>query len=499
MAMVINTNIMSLNSQRQLSQSGNSVATAMERLSSGLRINSAKDDAAGLGIVDRMTSQVRGLNQAIRNANDGISLAQTAEGAMQESSNILQRIRELAVQSANDSNSAADRSNLQKEVVQLQNELTRIADTTTFNGKNLLDGTFTAQKFQVGSNANETISVSVGSTQANAMGAYTGSSFDNVGVIGAAANIAAGNGVTAETLAVTGSLGTATGLAVTAADAASDTAAIIAGAEGTTGVTATASTSLTMQNLGSAGTVSFTLSSGNQAGTVGSAVAISVGVAAVGDLTSLATAINNQEPSTGISASIGATTGALVLTNASGHDIEILDFNNTGATKTVDILTNDDAGGVDTDTLTGGAGTDSLVVGGKITITSSSSFSVNQTAADTTMFAAQTTNSTLDAVSSINIGTQTGSNDALTVLDNALSFITNTRADLGAIQNRMESTIANLSSISENVSAARSRIQDADFAAETASLTRAQILQQAGVAMLAQANAAPQNVLSLLQ
>lgn len=499
MAQVINTNIASLSAQNSLNKSQSALQTSLERLSSGLRINSAKDDAAGLAIVDRMTSQIRGLNQAVRNANDGISVAQTAEGALQESSNILQRMRELSIQSANDSNSNSDRANIQKEVTQLQAELDRIATTTTFNGKSLLDGSFTAQQFQVGSNANETITVSTTSVKANSIGAYTGASFDNIGVIAAAANIAGGNGVTAETLAVVGPLGGATGLAVTAGDAASDTAAIINGASGSTGVKASANTSFTLQNLGSAGTVSMTLSASNASGTVGTAVSISVGVAAVSDLSTLVTAVNNQTANTGISAAFGTDNSSVVFTSASGDNINILDFNNSGATKTVDILTNDDGGGVDTDTLTGGAGTDSIVVGGKISLSSNGSFSVNQTAADTTMFAAQSTASTLSSIATVDISTRQGANDALDVIDNALSSITDSRADLGALQNRLESTISNLASISENVSAARSRVQDADFAAETAALTRNQILQQAGISVLSQANALPQQVLSLLQ
>ena len=499
MAQVINTNIASLNAQRNLNTSQNSLATSLQRLSSGLRINSAKDDAAGLAIVDRMTSQIRGLNQAVRNANDGLSVAQTAEGALQESSNIMQRMRELAIQSANDSNSSGDRANIQKEVVQLQSELDRIASTTTFNGKNLLDGSFTAQKFQVGSNADETISVSLNSAKANAMGAYTASTFDNVGVIAAAANIAGGNGVTAETLTVVGPLGGSSALTVTAGDAASDTAAIINGATGSTGVTAKASTEFTLQNLGAAGTVSFTLSASNASGTVGTAVSVNVGVAAVSDLSNIVTAVNNSTANTGISASFGADNGKVVFTSASGDNINILDFTNSAATKTVDILSNDDAGGVDTDTLTGGAATDSVVVGGKITFSSNGSFSINQTAADTTMFAAQTTGSALSSIATVDVTTQAGANSALDIIDNALSSITDSRASLGAIQNRLESTISNLASISENVSAARSRIQDADFAAETANLTRSQILQQAGISVLSQANALPQQVLSLLQ
>ena len=188
MALVINTNVSSLNAQRNLSNTNVGLETSIQRLSTGLRINSAKDDAAGLGIVDRMTSQIRGLNQAVRNANDAVSLSQTAEGAMQSSTDILQRMRELAVQSANDSNSGADRVNIQKEITQMSSELNRISSQTTFNGNNILDGTFTGKQFQVGANANETISVTLGNFSASSMGAHQSNSLLNVGAISAAAD-----------------------------------------------------------------------------------------------------------------------------------------------------------------------------------------------------------------------------------------------------------------------------------------------------------------------
>ena len=494
MAMVINTNVMSLTTQRSLTNTQSSLSTSMERLSTGLRINSAKDDAAGLGITDRMTSQIRGLNQAMRNAGDAISLSQTAEGSMQEATNILQRMRELAIQSANDSNSSADRANLQKEVSQLQQELNRIADTSTFNGKKILDGSFTAQKFHVGANANETISVTVTSIRATSLGNQTVSTNTNVGgALTAAADASGGNNVAGQNLTVSG-LASSGALAVSADDAASDIAALVNGASATTGVTATASNSAVIDGLSLAGTVTMTLSSSNSGGTVGSAITVSAAITTT-DYGSLADAINAVSASTGISAELAADSASITLTNETGDDINVVDFVHSGdAAETIDVA------GV---TLTGPTGgtptaTDSLVVGGQVSFSSASTFVV-ATDTGTTVMAAASTSSTLSSVADVDIGTQSGSNSALDVLDQALRAVSDARADLGAIQNRLESTIANLSNISENVAAARSRVQDADFAAETSNLTRTQILQQAGVAMLTQANAQPQLVLSLLQ
>ncbi len=487
MAMVINTNIMSLNAQRNLNKTNNMLATSMQRLSTGLRINSAKDDAAGLAISDRMTAQIRGLNQAVRNANDGISLAQTAEGALAESSNILQRMRELAVQAANDTNSSSDRANLQKEVAQLQQELNRIASNTTFNGKKILDGSFTSAKFHIGANANQTISVSIGNTAATAIGNQAADSKDHVGTaLTAAADVSGGNGVAAGTLTINGT--TSKTVNVAAGDAASDVASAVNAATGDTGVSATARTEVTLDSLGSAGTVTFTLSTSNAGGTVGSSLAVSAAISDVNDLTDLANAINAGSGSTGVTATLSSDKSSITLVSEAGDNINILDFNNTGATKTVDV------GGT---TLTGGSGTDSIVVGGKVSFQAPNSYQI--TDSGTNVMTNSSTSSSLSSVADISIATQSGANDALAVLDQALQFISDTRANLGAVQNRFESTIANLQATSENLSAARSRIQDADFAAETAAMTRAQILQQAGVAMVSQANAAPQVVLSLLQ
>ncbi len=494
MAMVINTNVMSLTTQRSLSNTQSSLATSMERLSTGLRINSAKDDAAGLGITDRMTSQVRGLNQAIRNAGDAISLSQTAEGSMQEATNLLQRMRELSIQSANDSNSSADRANLQKEVAQLQQELNRIADTSTFNGKKILDGSFSAQKFHVGANANETISVTVTSIRATSLGNQAVTSNTHVGgALTAAADATGGNNVAGQDLTVNGTASSGA-LTVTADDAASDIAALVNGASATTGVTATATNSVALAGLSLAGTVSFTLSSSNSGGTVGSALAISAAVTTT-DYSNLADAINAVSASTGVTATLASNSQSITLENTTGDDINVVDFVHSGdAGETITV------GGVTLTGPTGGtaAGTDSIVVGGQVSFSSSSSFVV-ATDTGTTVMAAASNTSALSSVADVDIGTQSGANSALDVLDQALRSISDARADLGAIQNRLESTISNLSTISENVSAARSRVQDADFAAETSNLTRTQILQQAGVAMLTQANAQPQLVLSLLQ
>ena len=498
MPQVINTNIASLSAQNSLNKSQNSLQTSLERLSSGLRINSAKDDAAGLAIVDRFTSQIRGLNQAVRNANDGLSVAQTAEGALQESSNLLQRMRELAIQSANDSNAATDRANIQKEVAQLQAELNRIADNTTFNGKNLLDGSFAAQSFQVGSNAGETISVSITAGRATDLGAQQAASATNVGALAEAANLATGNGVAVGTLDITGPDGTAA-IAVTALDSAFDIANSINASTSSdtnpTGVSASASTSVTLGTVAQTGALSFSLGASNAAGVVGSAQTISTNITDTSDLTDLATEINNNAAATGVSAVLSADKASIELVQEQGYDITIesADAAAGGAVFNIGTATIDDTDGAT------GATTDSIVVGGEVSFSSGGGFTVEDNTTGTSVLGAASVSSSLSSVADINVSTRAGSNDALSVLDQALASITDSRASLGAIQNRLESTISNLASIAENVSAARSRVQDADFAAETAELTRSQILQQAGISVLSQANALPQQVLSLLQ
>lgn len=384
MAATINTNVQSLNAQRNLSTSQNSLSTSMQRLSSGLRINSAKDDAAGLAISERMSTQVRGLNQASRNANDGISLAQTAEGALSAIGNNLQRIRELAVQSRNATNSSDDRAALQKEVSQLKGEIGRVANQTAFNGIKLLDGSFTSQAFQVGANQGQTINIAaIANANIDKLGTWTTPSSASV-----------------------------------------------------TGVAATAFTAINAGDLTING--------------------INIGAVAAG----------------GAAAAQGANVAAAI--NAMSVE--------TGVTATAD-------------------------GSGKVTLSSSSAITVAFAGAsattDTTGLAAATTAVTAGTAQTgflnLDISTTTGADNAILAMDAALNTVNSARADLGAIQNRFEAVVSNLAVNSENLSASRSRIMDADFAQETANLSRAQILQQAGTAMVAQANQLPQNVLKLLQ
>ncbi|MBK7590164.1 MAG: flagellin [Betaproteobacteria bacterium] len=488
MAQVINTNVASLNAQRNLNSSQSSLNVALQRLSSGLRINSAKDDAAGLGITSRMTAQINGLNQAARNANDGISLAQTAEGALTEVANNLQRIRELAVQSANGTNSIADRASLDAEAQQLIAEITRVASQTQFNGLNLLDGSFTTQNFQVGANANQVIAIaSIADSRSSALGSNilvsNGTAMAPAAgsvVAGATASIATLSGVAAETnLTITTNGGTTSAIAYAAESSAAQIATAINSAASGVGVTATATNSTTLASLSVAGTVSFTLNG----------QAVSAAVADQNDLSSLVSAINGVQGTTGVTASFSSTSSkaSITLATTDGRNIALGTFANTGAASaTVSV------GGV---TVTESAN-DAVVVTGAVSLTSSKGpISVANSNSD--VFGA--VNSSFVSVAALDISSAANAQSAIGALDAALNQVNTTRGDLGAYQNRFSSAIANLQTTSENLSASRSRIQDADFAAETANLTRAQILQQAGTAMLAQANAIPNNVLTLLR
>jgi flagellin len=479
MALTVQTNVSSLNGQRNLSKSGSALTTSMQRLSSGMRINSAKDDAAGLQISNRLTSQINGLGVAQRNANDGISMAQTAEGAMQASTDILQRMRDLSLQSANGSNSDADRGALQKEVAALQTELTRISDTTSFGGTNLLDGSFGSRKFQVGSAANETISVSLSSIAAKDIGANQQvlKGTTGLGIASAAAtNAAASNsGVTASTLSINGESAANVANQATAATVADSINAI----SSTTGVTADARTQAELSAVGT-GNISLELN-----GTT-----ISASTADATDLTELTKAINAKSGDTGVSAENKG--GTIVLTDESGADLDIADV--TGANMSVSGMSQDGTKQGTAISLVSGA-SDSTTVSGSIKLNSTESFSVT---AGTAASIGSGGVSTLKSASSVDLSTQDGAQSALDIIDGALSQIDGQRADLGAIQNRFEHTISNLANIQENVSASRSRIRDTDFASETAMMTKNQILQQAGTSILAQANQLPQAALSLI-
>jgi len=501
MAQIINTNIASLNAQRNLNSSQSSLASSLQRLSTGLRINSAKDDAAGLAISERFSTQIRGLNQAVRNANDGISLAQTAEGALGEVANNLQRIRELAVQAANATNSASDRAALQAEVDQRLAEITRIGTQTQFNGTNLLDGSFSNQDFQVGANANQTIRISsiadsrasgLGNNQLTADGTVTG----NVVTGSATVNgVLAETNLTLSTTDASGSTLTTSALSYALSSGANVIAGVINRGGGSVEVTATATNSATLSGLSGAGTITFSLNTQTDAGN-GTFTAVSANISAVvsdqNDLSAIVSAINGQTGTTGISAEFttAGNKSSITLTTSDGRNIGIGAFASTGgATESVSFSGS---------TLTEG-GTVAAVKTGTILL-SSSRGAIATANADAEVFAvAGANNSSFSSLAAVSVATVSGAQSALAVVDAALTKINSTRANLGAYQNRFESTIANLQTTSENLSASRSRIQDADFAAETANLTRAQILQQAGTAMLAQANALPQNVLTLLR
>lgn len=494
MALTVNTNVASLNTQRNLNASSSSLNNSLQRLSTGLRINSAKDDAAGLQISNRLTSQINGLSVAVRNANDGISLAQTAEGALQQSTNIMQRMRDLALQSANGSNSGTERAALQQEVSALQQELNRIADTTSFGGRKILDGTFGSQSFQVGANAFETINVTLSSFRADDMGAYqrslnaaTGANtVDRLGsALSGADKADVANGVTAE-LTIQG-LKSETVEVSGSAKAVADKINTVAGS---TGVTADARTVVGL-SVTANDTYEFTLAGSNTSSPVTIRATVENG-----DLNELARTINSESGKTGITATVDGSEIKLVSEN--GDDIVIEDFKGGTGSMTLRVYDYSGEKALTTATATLNDTNVTARAVGTVELSSAKSFTT-QANADTLEGDQTVKVSALNDVSNIDISTQIGSQKALEVLDKALSFVDSARAELGAVQNRFDNTIANLQNIAENASAARSRIQDTDFAAETANLTKNQVLQQAGTAILAQANQLPQAVLSLLR
>lgn len=633
MALTVNTNVASLNTQRNLISSSKGLDTSLQRLSTGFRINSAKDDAAGLQISNRLTSQINGLVVATRNANDGISLAQTAEGALQQSTSILQRIRDLALQSANGSNGSSERAALQGEVSQLQQELDRVAQTTSFAGRKVLDGSFGSQNFQVGANAYEGINVSIGSAETYRIGAqrydsrgaavvggalgfvelnapggtagYGGASGTIVGKLGTAdftyaagaagtasvpgAVVSGGSPTTITNTVPTSAPGTVSGLlvrlnggplqdlgtfdpdggvggfnvnvlsdrinsvagfffAVTAngpnrleldnatsiqfqlapgADAANITALTGLGAgllgtagtigagtatsardvaqsinrvSDTTGVNAMAYTSAELSGL-TAGAVSFNLYGSNN-GSQADGVRISANLSDASNPSALIDAINKETGKTGIAASLGDN-GKIKLVSERGDAVMLASFRN-GDSTTAATLEGFEFDDREYDGLASlgqasinGDGTGGGRVDGIVRYESVDAFRITDVDTDLSQRSGSDF-SLLDDVASIDISTASGAQSALGVLNGAISNLDSQRAQLGAVQNRMENTIANLQNIGENASAARSRIRDTDFAAETSELTKNQILQQAATAILAQANQLPQAVLSLL-
>jgi flagellin len=589
----INTNIASLNAQRNLSTSQSSLNTSLQRLSSGLRINSAKDDAAGLAISERMSSQIGGLNQAVRNANDGISLAQTAEGDLTQIGANLQRIRDLAVQSSNASNSASDRAALNNEASQLISEINRVAGSSNFNGVNLLDGSFTSQTFQVGANStgNDQITISsIASAKSSALGVGSSSSYsttitggsNNIGGlasgdlvingfnVGASSSdgvstfassgsaiakasainaVSAQTGVTASVNAtsVTGTAATGFATAIAAGDikingvdigalaaagTASERGAQVAGAinakASQTGVTATFDTSTGAVSLTAVDGRNINIAKSVNAGANDSTTGLTTGIAAAtaGQKTNVATINLSSTSKDGIvlgNGGTGTVTGATATTNTNlaagdlvinGVDIGAVTGDTTATlqgaaviaainakTSQTGVTATNNAGQI---TLTG-ANNAGFTVSGTATGTAGSGLALGTTtgkgadASGLTAGAKAATATVGAGVSSLNLSTASGAQDAIKTLDAALANVNSSRASLGAYQNRFASAVSSLNTTAENLTTSRSRIRDADFAQETASLTRSQVLQQAGTAILAQANALPQGVLSLLR
>ncbi|MFZ6709024.1 flagellin [Undibacterium sp. TC9W] len=492
---VINTNIASLNAQRNLSTSQSALNTSLQRLSSGLRINSAKDDAAGLAISERLSSQIGGLNQAARNANDGISLAQTAEGALQQIGSNLQRIRDLAVQSANGSNSVSDRAALNNEASQLISEINRVASSTNFNGVNLLDGSFSAQTFQVGANgtANDQINIaSISSAKSSALGVGASSSYATT-VAGAGAvtttALAAGdlsiNGFQVGASAADGvSFSNSTGSGIAKA-------AAINAISGSTGVTATVGSTTVA---GTASTSATAIASGDITINGVNLGALSASTSGAQRGAQVAAAVNAISTQTGVTATFNTTTGAVALAAADGRNITVTASTNAAGAAANTGITVSATGATDIATSTL-----SLTSTSSAGITLANGTGTGLTAANLTGGFTSASVTVGAGVSSLNLGTAAGATAALTTIDAALQSINSSRASLGAYQNRFSSAIESLQTNSENLTASRSRIRDADFAQETASLTRGQVLQQAGTAILAQANGLPNGVLALLR
>jgi flagellin len=585
MGLVVNTNIASINAQRQLSSSGADLDQASERLASGKRINSASDDAAGLAIANRQTSQIRGLDQAIRNANDGISLVQTAEGALDASTNILQRVRELSVQSSNGIYSDSDRATLNAEVEQLTAELDRIAESTAFNGQNILDGSLGTLSLQVGSEAGDTIDLDIKGFSSSALG---GSGGDVVGgasggiasfqaLLGAAdANKWSVNDTTIPALTVAAGVVTTNDLVDTingALEGKGVEANVITNVEGTSvgtgrlvevtdvlsivvvdgdnasqtfNITGTenmddvldkinANTTVTASLndegkllLSQEGVASITVSAGSGAGLTATGLV-------AGDSSTFRLALSDTS-SEGVGIKVeGGDAAAAILLQAAGLNVQD-DFGNTqgaviNATATLDgdLLINGVELGAVSDSIAGSASlanketnlineinkisdqTGVVASAGTVTngiaLRSASGDPIKIEAGnlrtatnidDDFGFKLQNDSEGAGSVASIDISTRSGASRAIDIVDSALEQINSQRADLGAVNNRLDFTVSNLENVVENTSAARSRIVDADFASETAELSRAQVLQQASQAILAQANARPQQVLSLL-
>ena len=504
MAMTINTNISSLNAQRNLTTSQSSLSTSMQRLSSGMRINSAKDDAAGLAIAERMGAQITGLNQAARNANDGVSLAQTAEGALSSIGTNLQRIRELAVQSRNATNSSEDRGALQKEVDQLKSEIDRVATTTSFNGTNLLDGSFTAKAFQVGANQGQRINISqIQDANIDQLGTWTSatkpaSSF-GAALSGTGAVVTTNLAVTAPTTPAIAQQAVADfkmkvgGVELDVKGLAADGAATRTATQAQDAMTANIAAAINgSSELAGKGITAVAGATGTGQVTVSNASVTAAAVEYAGAPAPYALAATSIAKGTGAAAAGDFTINGKKITLT--EDYSTADRMSQLKQKIGEAFAD---GSVTAEVVNGGlilrSESKIVVADGAVAGSALAMSGVAAKAYDVTKGTEKT------GFTNVSVATAESADDTILAMDAALKAVNSARADLGAIQNRFESVVSNLAVNSENLSASKSRIMDADFAQETANLSRSQVLQQAGTAMVAQANQLPQGVLSLLR
>jgi flagellin len=524
--LVVNTNVSSLKAQRELSHTRFNLSVAMQRISSGVKLNSSKDDPTGIGISQRMTSHIKGLSMAMQNANDGIGFLQTAEGALQEVTTLMQRMRELAVQATDGLNNSSDLRAMQNQIIEFNAEITRIAADTELNGNRLLNGDVVNAEFQVGIRFDQTIKVSIPGTAAKDMGHYststnsTGLSAMGAAQLGVIQGEAPENLVKGQNITIRGFSSDieASQIAVGFEESAKTIAERISRESGLSGVSATAKTTLTLEevyNSSGAGTqsISFRLYGANvkQGFDTKNAANILANIEAntQDGLKNLVSAVNAETTKTGITATFVEDVNGprIELVQEDGEDISIEGFSNTSENEDPLVESTMFATGfqgTERITLSEGASEDSMTVGGIVTFHSYKAFTVTSDAIEGESLFKGAAEGALQgaefsSLSNVDLFDEGGAADALNVITSALDFVSSLRGELGSLQNRFESTVANLGSVKENAEAARGRVEDADFAEETAKLTKAQILQEAGIAILAQANTIPQTVLALLR
>ncbi len=510
---IINTNVSALNVLNALNNTQNGLNTYLQQLSTGKQINNPADNPAGYAIAQRFQTQINGLNQAVSNGNQGVTLVQTATGAIQNQTSLLQQIRTTAVQAANASNTSQDRAALQGVVSQLLAQVQTIATQTQFNGQNLLDGTFAGAQFQVGANANQIINVSVGNAQTNAIGNYStttagtvygtsSGSFVQGGYAPGGAFTVSTSGVgnfTSGALAISGSIGTSSVNVNTATESAANIAAAVNAASSQTGVTAQGYTSVAL--VATTGTYSFTLSngsSGSPTNQVNISATVTQGSNGQPDLSSLVSAINNNSAQTGIAANVQTVNGTneLVLTQSNGNNIVFgsstsgLASGSTGSLYAVAANSTTQVG----ETIS--SGTANVLFQGAVQFQSSQSYAIGN--ATNIGFSSQAASLSGSAVSNINVSTAQGAQQAISILDQAINNLNQQNGALGAIQNRIQASVSNDQTTATNLQSAQSVVQDANIAQATSQLTKYQILQQAGISTLAQANALQQSYLKLI-